>query len=167
VSRKLSALLALGVLAIGFALPAAVAAGSEGAGGGVFVDRVVVVEVDHQAVVMPGCDGTFIPMLFTGSTRYHAVIFADGSVNLTGQTRETAAWTEDGVSYLVPFENNISFLGIDAGTGAPKSVTVTLHGQGTASDGTTTRLTLVQHVTVGADGSVTTAFLRGATECGL
>lgn len=83
------------------------------------------------------------------------------------QIRETATWTEDGVTHVVPFVNNFTFNSIDPVSDVRRVFTVTLHGAGTATEGTTTKLKLVGHTVVTADGTVTRDFTKGATVCGL
>lgn len=46
-------------------------------------------------------------------------------------------------------------------------ITVTLHGVGTASDGTTTKIKLVGHIVTAPDGTVKLDITKGSTECGL
>ena len=157
--RRALALLAVAVGVIAF--PATALAGVTA----VFKD--VEVEVNHEAIVIPGCSGDFVPMIFDGVNTYHVRLFDDGSSSVSGQTRETATWTEDGVTHVVKFTNNFSLSGVDAVNGRPYVFTITLHGVGRASDGTRTKLKLIGHMVVAADGSVKLDFSRGETQCGL
>src|SRR5262245_3322777 len=134
-------------------LPTTAFAGS-GTGQGTLVIKDVVVEVDHEATVLPGCSGAFVPMSFTGVNVLHVRIQSDGTQYLGIHVKETATWTEDGVIHTVPFENSFTFNRIDPVTQDSAIFTVTLHGAGTASDGTTTRLKLVGHTVISPDGTV-------------
>ena len=135
-------------------------------GGAVVVVKDVLTEVNHEATVLPGCSGSFVPMSFTGVNSLHLVQFPDGTVSLTLQVRETATWTEDGVTHTVPFRNSFVFNRIDPVSQEAAIFTVALHGVGEASDGSTTTLKLVGHAVLAADGSLRVDFTHGATECG-
>jgi hypothetical protein len=146
--------------------PSAALAGGSASGSRVVVDRFVVTEVDHEATVLPGCSGAFVPMSFTGENTYHARLLSDGTLSLSVQIRETATWVEDGVTHTVPFQNSFVFNRIDPVSQEAAVFTVALHGVGSASDGSTTTLKLVGHAVLAPDGSPRLDFTRGATECG-
>ena len=122
-------------------------------GDGVVVVKDVVTEVDHEATVLPGCSGSFVPMSFTGVNTLHLRLFPDGTVSLSLQVRETATWTEDGVTHTVPFQNSFVFNRIDPVSQEAAVFTVALHGVGDASDGSTTTLKLVGHFLTGKAAS--------------
>lgn len=163
--RRLVSLLGIATLAL--ILPASMLAGSSGNGGGVTVIKDVEVEADATAVVMPGCNGDFVPMSFTGVNTYHVRIFPDGTTSITLQSRETASWTENGVDHAIPFTSHWSIVKLDPATLVSKVFTITLHGVGTASDGTRDRATLIGHTVVAPDGTIKLDFSRGETICGL
>jgi len=135
-------------------------------GEGVVVVKDVVTEVDHEATVLPGCSGSFVPMSFTGVNTLHLRQFPDGTTSLSVQARETATWTEDGVTHTVPFRNSFVFNRIDPVSQEAAIFTVALHGVGSASDGSTTTVKLVGHAVVASDGNLRVDFTRGTTECG-
>lgn len=58
-------------------------------------------EVDHEATVVPGCSGVFVPMRFTGVNVFHVRIFPDGTQSLAVHVQETATWAEDSVTHTV------------------------------------------------------------------
>ena len=147
------------------ATPSVVVAG-ELQGEGVVVVKDLVTEVDHEATVLPGCSGSFVPMSFTGVNTLHLRLFPDGTVSLSVQARETATWTEDSVTHTVPFRNSFVFNRIDPLSQEADVFTVALHGVGSASDGSTTTVKLVGHAVVAPDGSLRVDFTRGTTECG-
>jgi hypothetical protein len=144
--------------------PSAALAGSAD-GNGVIVIKDTVTEVDHEATVLPGCSGVFVPMSFTGVNVFHTRIFPDGTVSLVVHMQETATWTEDGVGHTVPFANSFTFNRIDPIDQSSEVFTVTLHGVGTASDGTTTKIKLVGHTVTAADGAVKLDITKGSTQC--
>jgi hypothetical protein len=151
--------------AVGCALPSMVLADA-GGGSGVTVIKDIVEEVD-VVTSLPGCDGSFVPMSFTGTNTYHVRIFPDGSTSIGLQSLETATWTEAGVTHVVPFTNHWTINGLDPATGGSRVFTITLHGHGLASDGTTTRMSLVGHTIIGSDGTPRVDFSKGQTVCGL
>jgi hypothetical protein len=146
--------------------PLAAYAGAAG-GNGVIVIKDTVTEVDHEATALPGCSGAFVLMSFTGVTVLHTRIFSDGMVSLAVHVQETATWTEDGVTHTVPFANNFTLNRIDPVDQSTQVFTVTLHGVGTASDGTTTKIKLIGHTVTALDGTVKLNITKGSTECGL
>ena len=161
--RFLAVVVLLGSATVAY--PAAALAGSA-EGNGVVVVKDVVIEVDHEATVLPGCSGDFVPMSFTGVNTLHVRQFPDGSMSLAIQVRETATWTEDGITHTVPFRNSFVFNRIDPVSQEIEVFTVALHGVGSASDGSTTTLKLVGHAVLTPDGVPRVDFTRGATECG-
>jgi hypothetical protein len=162
--RGLFAATVLAAVLVGWPLAAYAGAAD---GNGVIVIKDTVTEVDHEATVLPGCSGAFVPMSFTGVNLFHTRIFPDGTASLAVHVQETATWTEDGVTHTVPFANNFTFNPIDPVDQTSQVITVTLHGVGMASDGTTTKIKLVGHIVTAADGTVKLDFTKGSTECGL
>ena len=105
-------------------------------------------------------------MSFTGVNTLHLRQFPDGTVSLSVQARETATWTEDGVTHTVPFQNSFVFNRMDPLTAEAAIFTVSLHGVGSASDGSTTTVKLIGHAVLATDGSLRVEFTRGTTDCG-
>jgi hypothetical protein len=157
--------LLIGGAAVASATPA-VAAESAHGDDAVVVVRDLVIEVDQEATVLPGCSGTFVPMSFTGVNVFHARLFPDGTVSLSVQVREKETWTEDGLTHTVPFRNTFVFNRIDPVTQEAAVFTVALHGVGSASDGSTTTFRLIGHAVLAPDGSPRVDFTQGETQCG-
>jgi hypothetical protein len=162
--RGLFAATVLAAVLVGWPLAAYAGAAD---GNGVIVIKDTVTEVDHEATVLPGCSGAFVPMSFTGVNLFHTRIFPDGTASLAVHVQETATWTENGVTHTVPFANNFTVNRIDPVDQTSQVTTITLHGVGTASDGTTTKIKLVGHTVTARDGTVKLDITKGSTECGL
>jgi hypothetical protein len=110
----------------------------------------------------PFCSGAAVPIHITGKTVFHITEFDDGRYHITGIAVGRITVTDAGVTYTgrltTPFRENSNTKSFNFGF----SFSATAKG----SDGSKARLHAVVHITVNANGELTTEVGRSTTICG-